>query len=314
MRLLIIGGTRFVGLHIAQASLAAGHDVTLFHRGKTAAHGLQGAHEVLGDRRTDLHRVGDGTWDAVLDTCAYLPFEAEIAARYFASRAARYAFISTISVYAPEGLSAIDEDSPVQALPDGADRTRMVPQTYGALKVLCERIAQSTFRHRATIVRPHLVAGPYDPTGRFTYWPLTVAKGGMITAPESPQIPLQYIDARDLAEFALRLVHDDRGGVYNACTTPDSHTFGELLAACERAAGVRAEVRYENAQALLERGVQPWVDLPLWLPSTDAAAHAMLHASNARARTAGLTLRSIETTVRDTLAWSRRAQRSPEFL
>lgn len=307
MNLLLLGGTRFVGRHITQAALAAGHNVTLFHRGRTGAQGLEGANEVFGDRNHDLHFLDARTWDAVVDTSGYLPIDAQIAARFFAGRTASYVFISTISVYDVTG-APLDEGSPLARIPRDADRRTVTVETYGPLKALCEQIVHSTFRHRASIVRPGLVAGPYDPTDRFTYWPLRVAAGGAILAPESPSIPLQYIDARDLAQFVLRLAERSTGGTYNAVTTPGSITFGDLIASCARAAAKPADVRYVDAAELQRQGVEPWSDLPLWIPGGSPDA-AIVRASNARARTQGLRLRPLYDTVRDTLGWARRANK-----
>lgn len=155
--------------------------------------------EIHGDRNIDLHRAADRIWDAVIDTCGYRPLEAETASRLFASKGGRYLFISSISVYDVARAEDLNEDAPLQRLPPHADATRVTPETYGALKALCEAIVRSTFRHRATILRPGLVAGPYDPTDRFTYWPLRVDAGGEVLAPVAPSEPVQYIDARHLA-------------------------------------------------------------------------------------------------------------------
>lgn len=306
MNVLIIGGTRFVGRHIAQAFVHAGASVTLFNRGNSYGDPIADVSFVHGDRRSDLHRLGDAAWDAVIDTCAYVPLDAEIAARYFANKTGRYIFISTISVYDSSSGKPIDEDSPLMVLPKGADRTQMTVETYGALKVSCEEIVHSTFRDRAAIVRPGLVAGPYDPTDRFTYWPLRIARGGDVLLPESPQQPVQYIDARDLALFAVTLSQRSSGGTYNAVTTPDGVTFGALFEAGRRAAHVAATPVYRDAETLLKAGVAPWADLPLWIPSNDPDI-SVVRTSNARARNAGLRVRSVDKTASDVLAWARGA-------
>lgn len=303
MNVLIIGGTRFVGRHIAEAFVKSGASVTLFNRGNAYGDPIQNVAFVHGDRRSDLHRLGDGKWDVVVDTCAYVPAEAEIAARFFANRAAAYLFISTISVYESPGGRQIDEDSPLAVLPPDADRRRMIPETYGALKVLCEQIVLSTFRDRAAVLRPGLVAGPHDPTDRFSYWPVRIAQGRSVLLPESPAHPVQYIDARDLAEFAVTLAQRSAGGIYNAVTTPGSVTFGSLFEAGQRAARVNATPVYRDAETLLNAGVEPWADLPLWLPSTSADLGVVL-SSNTRARSAGLRPRPVDSTAADVLAWA----------
>ncbi len=308
MNLLIIGGTKFVGRHIAQAAVSAGASVTLFHRGQTQAPELADCDHVYGDRVSDLHRLGDRTWHAVIDTCAYVPSEAQIAAKYFAGRTGSFTFISSISVVDAERATVLDEDVPVDAVPAGADWRVMVPQTYGAFKALCEQVVISTFRGRAIVLRPGLVAGPYDPTDRFTYWPLRVAAGGPMIAPDGPQRTLQYIDARDLAQFAVRLVQSGAGGVYNVVTDPGSMTFGDLFEGASRASGSVAQPRYVSEDVLLELGVEPWSDLPLWLPRAKAF-EPMTNASNRRARGQGLRTRSIYETARDVLNWARAANK-----
>ena len=304
MKLLIIGGTRFVGRHIARTALNSGAQVTLFHRGKTRAPELDACEHVYGDRAGDLHRLGDRRWDAVIDACAYTPSEAETSARFFAQRAGLFVFISTVSVYDFARAPALDEDSKLAVLPPGADRTSMTPATYGALKVLCEQIVQSTFNDRALILRPGLVAGPYDPTERFTYWPLRVANGGEVLMPHGADHPVQYIDARDLAAFAVLTAARGTGGVFNVVTAPEAVTFGSLFAACERAAGVSARAIYADEARLLENGVQPWADLPLWIPST-SESFSMVSVLNARAQAAGLRTRPVTGTARDVLQWAR---------
>lgn len=313
MKVLIIGGTRFVGRHIAQAFVASGASVTLFNRGNAYGDPIAGVSFVHGDRKSDLHRLGDATWDAVVDTCAYVPLETEIATRFFAKRTGAYLLVSTISVYDSSSGNPIDEDGPLMAMPAGADRTRMAMETYGALKVLCEHVVLGTFRHRAAIVRPGLVAGPYDPTDRFTYWPLRIANGGDVLLPESPQQPVQYIDARDLAQFVVTLAHRSASGIYNAVTTPDDITFGALFHSCKRAAHIMANPVYLDAEALLKAGVGPWADLPLWIPSNDPDI-SMARIANARARGAGLRLRSVHETAADVLAWALKANKRIESL
>ena len=307
MNVLIIGGTKFVGRHIAQAFLNAGARVALFNRGNTYGDPVLGVEQIHGDRNRDLRRLGDRAWDAVIDTSAYVPREAEIAARYFAGRAGRYVFVSTLSVYDVPSSGRLDEEAPVDRLAESADRTRMVPETYGALKALCENVIVSTFRDRATVLRPGLVAGPYDPTDRFTYWPLRLAAGGRILLPHNAEHPIQYIDARDLAAFTVSLVRANRGGTFNVVTTPGTVTFGDLFEAALTAARRSATAVYFDEQRLLDEGVQPWSDLPLWVPSTAPDLAAFVRAPNSRARNAGLQLRPVRETVRDVLAWARRS-------
>lgn len=306
MNVLIIGGTRFVGRHIVDVLLERGHRVTLFNRGITNASAFAGVEQVHGDRAGDLHLLDGRTWDAVVDACGYTPDAVEHSARYFADRTARYVFISTISVYDfnAADVGRVDEDSPLSVLPAGADRSSVTPESYGPLKVLCEALVRSTYRQRACIVRPGLVAGPHDPTDRFTYWPVRVDAGGTVLVPEKPKHPVQYIDARDLALFTVRLIEAGDGGTYNAVTPAGAVTFGELFDACRGGAASAAQAQWVDGGFLQTHGVEPWSDLPLWIPAgSEFAGH--LHVSSARALVRGLEPRPVAQTVRDTLAWAR---------
>jgi len=290
MEVLILGGTRFLGIHLADALRARGHRVTRFTRG------------TLGDRRTDLARLGGRTWDAVVDTCGYAPRDVEISARHFAKRTGRYVFVSTISVYEP-GASSPDEDAPVLALP--ADRRAAFDvEWYGAQKAACERVVVSTYRERATVIRPGLIAGPHDPTDRFTYWPMRFDRGGTILAPESAGFRTQFVDARDVADFAVRAVERGRGGTYNVTSPPREISLGDLFAICRDVARVPSQVRYASAAWLAENEVDPWSDLPLWVPDS-AGMPGLLHVDVRRALVAGLRYRPLRETVRDTLAWAK---------
>ncbi len=312
MNVLVIGGTRFVGLHIVHALQAAGANVTVFHRGKTQSAQLTGVEEVYGDRATDLHRLGKRTWDAVIDTSAYTPNVVDISTRYFGGKTQRYVFISTISVYDHERLPAsIDEDAPLYRFAAGDDPTQYSPEKYGALKVLCEHRVFSTFRDRALVLRPCVVAGPFDNTDRFTYWPLRVARGGEVLVPDSPAYPAQYIDAADLARFTAHAIQRSLSGTYNIATTPGCVTFGSLFEACVRAARVVATPKFKSAEALIAAGVAPWTELPLFMPPEYLPA---VHVSNARARIAGLQLRPVYETALDVLQWARASGKRVETL
>jgi 2'-hydroxyisoflavone reductase len=308
VNILVLGGSRFVGRHITDAFLARGHYVTHFNRGISDPQGRADVETIHGDRASDLVRLGDRAWDAVIDTSGYTPDVVERSARFFAERAGWYLFISTISVYDISKTDGPDEDAPLSTLPPDADRTQMVPETYGALKVLCEEVVRSMFRQRATILRPGLVAGSDDPTDRFTYWPLRVAAGGQILVPVAPSEPLQYIDVRDLAEFALNLVEKHDCGTYNCVTPRGSLRFGDLLDACERVAHSAPSFTWVDADFLREHEVNPWSDLPLWTPAGDPH-RGTINASSVRGLVRGLRNRPLLQTVRDTLAWARVARK-----
>ena len=306
MNVLIIGGTRFVGRHIADALTARGHSVTLFNRGQSGPGVHTGLEQIRGDRATDLARIGDRKWDAAIDTSGYTPDVVERSARYFADRTHRYLYISSISVYDETKTDGPDEDAPLHVLPSDADPTEFNVEYYGALKALCETVVRSTFRHRASIVRPGLVAGPYDPTDRFTYWPVRVDAGGDILAPVSPAEPVQYIDVRDLAAFCIHVLEGDDAGTYNCATPRDTLTFGDLLDACVRASSSEVNFVWADAAFLRDHEVAPWSDLPVWTPA-DEPHRAIQRANSARALVRGLNVRPLLETVRDTLAWARAA-------
>ena|SRR5579864_5690946 len=302
MDILVIGGTKFVGRHLTDAALERGHRVTHFNRGLSAPRALDGVESIRGDRASDIHRLAKRRWDAVVDTCGFTPDVVERSTRYLADRVDRYVFFSSVSVYDHERTKQPSEDSPVLLLPAGVDRSVFTLENYGALKALCEAIVISTFRHRATVLRPALIAGPYDPTDRFTYWPLRIYSGGVLLAPLRSH-GTQYVDSRDLAAFALRTIEKGIGGTYNCATAPGSTTFGDLLDACERAAGSRIDVKYASDEFLERHGVEPWVEMPLWIPhSSDYTA--IVNAGTKRACVQGFETRPVFQTVRDTLGWS----------
>ncbi len=304
MNVLILGGTRFVGRHIADALTARGHVVTLFNRGRSNPQAHVELEQIRGDRTADLGRIGERKWDAVIDTSGYTPDVVERSARYFANRAHRYLFVSTISVYDESQNNGPDEDAPLHVLPRDADPTEFNAEYYGALKALCEAVVRSTFRHRASIVRPGLVAGPYDPTDRFTYWPVRVDAGGEILAPVSPSEPVQYIDVRDLAAFCVHLLECDDGGTYNCVIPRDTLMFGDLFDACVRVSASDAKFIWADAGFLREHEVNPWSDLPVWIP-VDQPHRSIQRANSNRALVRGLTVRPLMETVRDTLSWAR---------
>lgn len=312
MNILILGGTRFVGRHIAEMLTARGHRVTLFNRGNNPdVH--RDLEQIHGDRATDLDRLHGRMWQAVIDTSGYTPNVVDASARYFKDRVQRYVFVSTISVYDHEKTAGPDEDSPVLELPEGEDPSEYRDERYGALKVLCERDVLRRFGKKATILRPGLVAGPFDPTDRFTYWPLRFDEGGEVVTPLE-QSAVQYIDVRDLAAFAVRAVENDVSGTFNCVTPRGSITFGDLCRACmHEAAAEDALMVALSDEFLAEQEVRPWSELPLWIPAASEYA-GIANASSERALAAGLHVRSVAETVRDTLAWARTAEKRPGAL
>ncbi len=313
----MLGGTVFLGRHIVEALLARGHEVTLFHRGQRGAELFPDVERVLGDRATDLDRLPpSAAWDAVVDTSGFVPGVVATSARALRERAGRYVFISSISVH-DMAQPRIDESSPTLELPDGASRDEMKPETYGALKLLCEQEAIAAFgADRTFIVRPGLIVGPYDPTDRFTYWPVRFARGGDVLVPDALDMPVQYIDARDLAEFVVDAIEHGHSGVVNTVGPPAPTTLGALLAACA-VAGANGNESRANAVPvdrafLRRRDASPWSDLPVW--SEDGFGYdGITRTDPSRAIALGLRYRPVEETIADTLHWARHERGDAPF-
>jgi len=303
MNLLVIGGTQFVGRAIVDAALAGGHRVTLFHRGKTNRGLFAGAEEILGDREGDLGELGDRRWDAVVDTCGYVPRVVANSAERLRGRVGRYAFISTVSVY-DEPPPGTDEDGTLGdpgALED--PQTEVIDKdTYGPLKVACEREVTERYGDAALLPRPGVIVGANDPTDRFTYWVVRAAAGGAMVVPEDDGASIQFIDARDLGEWTVRALTEERSGAYNLVGPGEPMTMRHFLDLCrETIAPDGTELVPVPEEFLREHDVSPWTDLPLWVPVS--TGNGMLAVDSRKARAAGLTHRSAEDTVRSTLAW-----------
>src|SRR5260221_13589599 len=233
MRLLILGGTAFVGRHLVEAALARGHTVTLFNRGRRNPDLFPELERLRGERPDDLAALRGREWDAAIDTSGYTPRAVAASAGLLAEAVAHYTFISTISVYADEMPAGTDENGPLSQMPeDKAGTEEVTGETYGPLKVLAEQAAEAAMPGRVLTPRPGLIVGPYDPTDRFTYWPARVARGGEVLAPDGPDVPVQFIDARDLAAWTLDSVEAGRTGVFNLTGPAQPLTFGDLLETC----------------------------------------------------------------------------------
>ncbi|MGZ8783635.1 MAG: SDR family oxidoreductase [Gaiellaceae bacterium] len=300
MKLLILGGTKFLGRHAVDAALAAGHDVTIFTRGRTNPELYRDVERLRGDRDGDLAALAGRSWDGVVDTSGYVPRILRRSAELLRDAVDRYVFVSSISVY-DDFSKPIDESTPVAQLEDPA--TEEIEENYGALKAACEAVIEEIYGDRGASVRAGLIVGPYDPTDRFTYWPRRLAAGGVVLGPGDPSAPVQFVDARDLAAWLVKLALEGPGGVFNATGPAEPLTFAELLERARTAIDSDADVVWVDEQTLLDAEVQPWLELPLWLPGDEYAG--MARADAQRAREAGLTFRPLEETVVDTLAWDR---------
>jgi 2'-hydroxyisoflavone reductase len=306
MRILILGGTVFLGRALTDAALQAGHHVTHLHRGKSAPPDAR-VETLTGDREGDLKVLEGRTWDAVIDTSGYLPQVVKRSVEALRKKTRRYAFVSSISVYRGEGYG---EDAPV-APPPSPVPDAMTPETYGALKAMCEDVVREGFGDDALLVRPGLIVGPHDPTDRFTYWPARVARGGRILAPGRPDRTIQFIDVRDLAQWVIRLLERGTTGTFNAAGPAKKLTMEAFLDACVPGEGGGAISFEWRSDTFLEKHkVMPWKELPMWIPDSDPRARGFLEVPVARALAAGLTFRPVRETIVDTVAWSRR--RPPE--
>ncbi len=315
MRLLVLGGTRFLGRHVVDAALARRFEVTIFTRGRAPAPWDERVARRAGNRdpanAPGLDPLAHGSWDAVIDTSGYVPRCVGASARLLAGRVAHGLFVSSLSVYADDSREGQNEDAALASLPDAASED--VAAHYGALKAACEREFSAAFGGRATIVRPGLIVGPHDSTDRFPYWvarfvypELLGKRGPHAVVPAPPSRPLQFIDARDLAEWMLDLATSRIAGSFNAVTPPGAVTTGMLvdgLLALARAAGREVTPAWIDDAKLVARDVVPWTELPLWLPASDRSFAGFMSFSCARARAHGLEFRPLERTLADTAAW-----------
>jgi len=301
MDLLVLGGTRFVGRHLVTAALDRGHRVTLFNRGKSGPRLFPGVENLRGDRDGGLSTLRDQHWDAVVDTCGYVPRVVRASAELLADAVDRYVFVSSISVYDESLLPGADESAPVATIEDESVE-EITGETYGALKALCERAAEEAMPGRVVNVRSGLIVGPYDPTGRFAYWPLRTARGGEVLAPGNPDRPVQFVDVRDLGRWLVTMAEEGEPGVYNATGPESTLTMGGLLEACAEAAGNDVRFIWVDDNFLEKRNVEPFVELPLWLPERYAGFNTV---DNSRTVAAGLQFRPLEETVRDVLEYER---------
>jgi 2'-hydroxyisoflavone reductase len=300
MRLLVLGGTKFLGRHAIDAALGAEHEVTLFTRGKTNPELFPEAEHLRGDRDGGLGALEGRSWDGAVDTSGFVPRIVRQSAELLRDSVQRYVFVSSISVY--DDFSApVDESSPVARLDDPSSEE--VLEHYGALKAACEEVVEGAYGDRSARVRAGLIVGPYDPTDRFTYWPRRIALGGEVLGPGDPGAPVQFIDARDLAAWLVKLALEGPGGTFNATGPAQVLTFEQLLDDMRETIGSGAEVVWLDGDRVLEAGVQPWSELPLWLPGSDYAG--MARADISRALAAGLVFRPVGETIADTLAWDR---------
>ncbi|HSE17188.1 MAG TPA: NAD-dependent epimerase/dehydratase family protein [Pyrinomonadaceae bacterium] len=313
MKLLILGGTRFVGRHLVLAAQARGHEVTLFNRGNYSSEELGAVESIKGDRYTELHKLQGRRWDAVVDTSGHLPRAVKAAAEVLADEVERYVFLSSQNAYRDVSVPGIEETYPLRTLTtEQLDRANAIDtsgqpsyaELYGGLKALCEQAVEDVKPDRVLILRPGLIVGPYDYTDRFTYWPVRVARGGEVLSPGRPNRFIQLIDSRDLAEWTIKMIEHKATGVYNTHSVPNTLTMQNLLDECQSVSKSDARFTWVTEDFLLRENVAAWSELPIWLPE-EAAPHlkGFMFISPDKAIAAGLTFRPLTETIHDTLTW-----------
>jgi len=301
MKILILGGTLFLGRHLTEAALAAGHEITLFNRGRTHPGLFPGVETLTGDRDGGLAALQGRRWDAAIDTSGYVPRLAGAAADLLAGAIGHYTFISSISVYAGFGTIGMAEDAPVGTLADESVET-IDGATYGPLKALCEQSVRDRLPDRTLVIRPGLIVGPHDPTDRFTYWAWHIARGGRVLAPPDLNFHVQVIDVRDLSAWTIAMIAAGRTDDYNATGPEQPLRLGEIFERCRDVSGSDAEWVCPPAEFLQEHEVQAFAELPLWVADPGYAGFFRVDISKATA--AGLTFRPLDETIAATLAWA----------
>lgn len=299
MKLLLLGGTGFLGRHLVEAALSRRHTITLFHRGQTYPDLFPDIERIKGDREKDLAVLKGRHWNSVIDTCGYLPRMVRDSAQFFSAAVDHYTFISTLDAYGVTNMVGIDESYSAGTLTDPVEE--ITATTYGPLKALCEQAAENALPGRVLIIRPGLIVGPSDPTDRFSYWPRRMAQGGEILVPDRKDQPVQFIDVRDLAQWTIHMVEMAQTGIYNT-TGPDyALTLEQVLEQCRLVCESNARFTWVSEAFLTEHEVMPWMELPLCIPSTLGVGLSAVNSD--KAMKAGLTFRPLAGTIRDTLAW-----------
>lgn len=303
MNVLLIGGGIFLGPALIESFLEKGATVTILNRGIAQSKYPLGVRHICADRKTlGVEYQIEDSFDVVVDTCGYTPDVVRTSAEYLKEKCSRYIFISTQSVYADSSTANSNEDYPVAMLPAGASLTEVTGETYGALKALCEEVVSEVYGKSATLLRPGLIIGKGDRTHRCTYWLETALRGGEFIAPGNAQQPIQYISVDDLARFAVCCAVEYHGGAYTVVTPNGTSTWGSLIDTCIHVAKTNATPVWVSDQFLLENNVQPWVDMPMWIP--DVPEYKGFYTTNVdKALQAGLTIEPLEQTLTKLHDW-----------
>ncbi len=306
LKILILGGTGFIGPYEVRYAVARGHTVTVFNRGRHNADLPASVERLIGDRNDNLEALKGRDWDVVVDDPTTLPKWVRDSGSLLQGHAGQYVFISTMSVYADTSKPGMDEDTPVLQYKGGDPYavTKVTGENYGPLKALSEKEAEKWFPGKTTVIRPGLIVGPGDPSDRFTYWPVRIDRGGEVMAPGKPTGPAQFIDARDLSEWTIRMCEQGNMGVYNATGPRAPLSFAEMLYGCRAVTSGSNDIRFTwvDADFLKKHGVQAWSEMPVWIPDT-AENKGFMRSSIDRALAKGLTFRPLAVTALDALKW-----------
>jgi 2'-hydroxyisoflavone reductase len=310
MKFLILGGTRFLGRHLINSALNDNHEVTIFTRGREKIDLNPEVEQLAGDRKNNLEALKGRTWDRVIDTSGYVPWDVESSAKLLADNIKHYTFISSMSVYSDSERPNINEATPVSTITKeelkevkATESPDTIMEYYGALKYLCEEAAKKTMSGRVLNIRPGLIVGQYDPTNRFTYWVDRVSKGGEVLCPGRADKTVQLIHASDLAEWVIKASKNELIGEYNA-TGPDYNlTMEKLLEKCREVCSSNASLTWVNEDFLFDTNVQYWSHMPLWIPDR-LNNPGFLAADISKALKEGLSFKPLVETILDTLSWA----------
>lgn len=315
MKVLIIGGTKFLGRHLIEAALKNGHEVTLFNRGKFSQESFENVEQIHGDRNFEIEMLASRRFDVCLDTCGYLPQSVKASAEFLRDSVGQYIFISSISAYKNFKQMNSDESAPLAELT--AEQKEkfekinvkdeltgiVLGEMYGALKVLCEREAEKAMPNRVLTVRSGLIVGEFDWTDRFSYWVMRAAKGGEILAPADPQRFIQFIDGRDLAKWIIKMAEENQNGVFNVTGKPFELSFGKFLEEIKNVTQSDASFTWVSEEFLKEQNVEAWSEMPLYLHESEMDWRGFLSVNINKALEKGLSFQNLDNTIRTTFNW-----------
>jgi 2'-hydroxyisoflavone reductase len=303
LKILVLGGTGFLGPHQVEEALGRGHQVTIFNRGKTSPEMFAHLENLVGDRDNDLKALEGRKWDAVIDNSGFLPRWVKQSCELLRGSVPHYLYTSSLSIYADNTVIGQTENGKLRKLADPTTEERS-PRNYGGMKALSEEYVKACYPETSSLVRAGLVVGPGDPTDRFTYWPVRLFRGGEVLAPGTPDDPIQCIDVRDLARWTVQALERRHFGTYNLTGPYRQLTMGSFLQTVRKAVNSSATITWTSAKFLERERVSPWTDLPLWVPP-DSDYRGFVRVDVSKAVKAGLTFTPMATTVQDSLAWYR---------